>query len=104
MRFPIKPFAQHFDDRNAAGDARFVIKIRPEILGRGEQLLAMGRKQGLVRHDDRLALLQRAQRNFASRGRAADQLDNDVDARIIHDALPIGREQLRWNFDGPRLF
>ena len=74
-----KPFAQRFDDGNAAANARLVIKIRAVFFRGGKKLLAVRGQQCLVRSDDRLAEPERGQNHRPGDAGAADQFDDDVD-------------------------
>ena len=99
-----KTFAQRFDDRNAAANAGFVVKIRAVFFRRGEKFLAVRGKQGLVGRDDRFAELERGKNHCPGNGRAADQFDDDVHLRIVDDALPVGRHEgtREWDTDAAR--
>ncbi len=78
-----KTFAQRFDDRNAAANAGFVIKIRAEFFRRRKKFLAMRGKQRFVRGDDWLAEFERGQNNFTRDSRAADKFGDDLDFWIV---------------------
>ena len=88
-----KPFAQRFDDGNAAANAGFVIKIRAVFFGRGKQFLAVRGQQRLVGRDDRFAELERGENHRPGDARAADEFGDDVHLRVVDDALPVGRHE-----------
>ena len=88
-----QPFAQHFDDRDAAGDAGFVVEVCAVLLGDFKQLFAVRGEQCFVGGDDRFAQPQCVQDHFARGRGAAHQFDNQVDVRVLDDAGPIGRKQ-----------
>ena len=87
-----KPFAQRFDDGDAAAHAGLVIEVGPVLPGRGEQFLAVRGEQGLVGGDDRLAQLERGQDHRARQRRAAHQFRDDVHLRVVHHGPPVGRQ------------
>jgi len=88
-----EPFAQRFDDGNAAANAGFVIKIRAEFFGRGKQLLAVRGQQRLVGRDDRFAELERGENHRPGDAGATDQFGDDVHLRVVDDALPVQRHE-----------
>ena len=97
-----KTFAQRFDDGNAAANAGLVIKIRAVFFGRGKQFLAVRGQQRLVRRDDRFAQLERGENHRPGDGGAADEFGDDVNVRIVDDALPVGGHQRTRNRIRPR--
>ena len=92
-------FAQDFDDRNAAGNARFVIKIGAGILRGLEQLFAVRGEQRFIGRDDRFAELQCVQHQLARRGGAAYQFHDECNLRVVDDARPVRGQERGRNFD-----
>ena len=62
--------------------------------GGGEELLAMGREEGLVGGDDGLPVAEGGEDGLAGGGGAAHQLDDDMDGRVVHDGLPVLHEEV----------
>ena len=81
MRFAVKPFAQRFDDRNAAADRAFERDHHVLLARGGEDFVAVLGQQRLVRGDHVLAVRDRLQNELSRDAGAADQLDDDVDVR-----------------------
>ena len=83
-------FPQGADDRNAAGDARLKEKMPLVPERRLEKFRAASSKKCLVRGDDVLAVLQCGLDELEGLGRAANQLDDDIEIGIGHELAPIG--------------
>ena len=83
-------FAQGLDDRDAAGDRAFERDHHALGLRRRENFVAVGREQRLVRGDHMLAVGDRLQHQLARDAIAADQLDHDVDRRVVDHFPGVG--------------
>ncbi len=84
-------FAQGFDDRNGAADRRLEIERDVFAFGKRRKLAAMLGEQRLVGGHHRLAGRKRGfDRAFGRIARAADQFDEDIDARIARERDRIG--------------
>ena len=75
---------------------------RVVFLGKGKQLDAALGEQGLVAGDHRFFCAQRGGDNFKRISRAADQLDDDVHRRILHQLAPVGGKHFRRHFASGR--
>ena len=93
-------FAQDFDDRDAASDAGFVVKIRVVLLRGFEELLAVRGEQCLVRGDDRLAEAEGGEHRLPRGRRPAHEFDNEIDVGMIDDGGPVRGENAAGNGDG----
>ena len=88
-----EPFPERLDNRDTTRNARFVVEVGSILLGRFEQLFAVGREQRFIGGDHRLAQFQSRENYFTGRGRAADQFNHQIDVRIVNDAVPVSSEQ-----------
>ena len=77
-------FAQRLDDGNAARDRAFERDHHALPLRGGEDLVAVGGEQRLVRSDHVLAAVDRGEDQIFRDRDPADQLDHDVDLGIAH--------------------
>ena len=82
--------AQRLDDRDAAGHGGFERDHHALVAGGGEDLAAMHREQRLVGRHHVLAGGNRLQHQGARDAIAADQLDHDVDRRVVDHQPGIG--------------
>ena len=92
MRLPTNPSRSALMIGMPPAHARLVVEVRSGLAGRGEQLLAVGREQRLVRRDHRLAELQGGQNHLPRHRGASRQLGNEVNLRVVHDLAPIKRQ------------
>jgi hypothetical protein len=76
-------FTQRLDDGDATGHGRFEGDHHALLLGRGEDFGAMHGEQRLVGGNDMLAIGDGLHDHFLGHAIAADQLDDDVDFRVI---------------------
>ena len=90
------------DDGDAAAHAGLERDLSTSLLGRTHDLLAVRGHERLVGRDHVLARAQRAEHHIARHCGAADELDDDVDVRIVQDVAVILREEvLHAVRDGP---
>ena len=75
--------AQGLDDGDAAGHGGLEGHHDALLLGGGEDLVAVHGQQGLVGGDHVLAVFDGGQHQFLGHGVAADELDDDVDVRVL---------------------
>ena len=80
-----EPFAQCFDDRDAAGHCGLEGHHHALLLRRREDLVAMRCQQRLVGGHHMLAVIDGRKHQFAGYAAAADQLDHDIDVGIGDD-------------------
>jgi hypothetical protein len=99
-----QPFAQGFNDRNAAADRPFERHHHVFLLCRREDLVAVLREQRLVRGDDMLAVRDRSQDQLLGDAGAADQLDDDVDVGMVDHLAAASRHDGPLTDDTPCLF
>ena len=85
---------ERVDDGDATADAGFERDLLACALGRLHDLLAMGGHERLVGRDHVLARGERVEDHVACHRGAADQLDHNVDAGIVHDVSVVLREQV----------
>ena len=76
--------AHRLDDRDAAGHRRLEAHHHPPLARGGEDLVAVAGDQGLVGGHHVLAVGDGPEHQFKRRGVAADQLDDDLDLRVVH--------------------
>jgi hypothetical protein len=80
-------------DRNATGDGGFEMDRCVHFAGKSEEFHAALGEQGLVPCDDGFFRAQGRGDDFVGIRRAADELDDDVHRRILHQGTPIGGEK-----------
>ena len=85
---------ERVDDGDATADAGFERNLLACALGRLHDLLAMGGHERLVGRDHILARGECLEDHVACHRGAADELDHDVDAGIVHDVGVVLREQV----------
>ena len=85
--------AQRPHQRDAAGDRCLEQEVASRGVGRAEDLGTDVREQLLVRGDNRLAVLECREDQLARRLDAADDLDDEVDRRILDDFRGVAGEQ-----------
>ena len=85
---------ENADDRNAAADRRAEVDVNPVRLRRVENLLAVLRKQLLVRRHDALLRIESIKNELLRNARTADRLDDDLDFGIGNRRGRIGRQDL----------
>ena len=78
-----QPLAQRLDDRDPPRNRGLECYRHALVLRSGEDLIAMQGDQRLVGRDHVLAVRDRLHDQFAGRRIAADQLDDDIDFRIV---------------------
>ena len=81
------------DERDRRGDRRLEAQLSLRELGRLVERVPLLRDELLVRRDDVAAALERGEVQVARRRRAADDLDDDVDVRILEQPERIGRDR-----------
>ena len=86
------------DDRDRAADAGFVVQARAGLLCHLPQFVKMKGKRHLVRGDNGLAVLQRAQHHGRGRLFAAQEFADDIDLRILQDIVLISGQHLIRHF------
>ncbi len=90
-----KAFANRLDHRDTASH-RSLERDDDALFARlGEDLVAVHCDQCLVRSDHMLAILDGLEHQFLGYRVAADQLDNDVDFRVVHDIEDVGGDRGR---------
>ena len=82
-----KRVLHRIDDRDAAAHARLERDLPVRLCGSSHNLFAVGGHERLVGCDHVLAGAQRFQHHVLGNGRAADELDDDVDRGIVHDVV-----------------
>ena len=90
---------QRPEQRDAAADRRLEEEVDAVGLGRLEQLPAEVGQQLLVGRDDRLAGGERGEDERAGRFDAADDLDDEVDGRVVHDLVGVMGETVGGEVD-----
>ena len=82
------------DDGDAAAHAGLERDLLARFLGGAHDLLAVRGHERLVRRDHVLAGTESAQHHVARHGGAADELDDDVDVRVVQDVVEVLREDV----------
>ena len=77
-------FTDRLDHRDTTGYGGFEGDDHAFLAGTGEDLIAVHGDQRLVCGDHMLAVVDGLEHQFMGQGVAADQLDNDIDFRVIH--------------------
>ena len=95
--------AQGTDEGDAPGDRGLEEKVDAVGVGDGEQLRALGRQQGLVGGDHRLAVGEGLGHQVVGGVDAAHELDDDVDGRVVDHRVRVVGEVRRGEVDGPGL-
>src|SRR5262249_19426557 len=88
-----EPLAQRFDDGYAATDRTFERDHDVFLPGCREDLVAVLREQRLVCCDDVLAAGECLEDQFLRYAGAPDELDHDVDIRVVDHFVGIGRDR-----------
>ena len=91
-RLAAQALAQRADERDAAGDRGLEQQVDAGVVGRGVELGADVGEQLLVRRDDGLALRERGGDELAGRLDPADDLDDEVDRRVVDHAVRVPGE------------
>ena len=86
-------FAQGFDDRNATGDAGFLVEISTGLFGGSEEFGAVGGEKGFVRGDDSFAAFEGGENDDLGDTGAADEFGDDLNLGIFDDIFPIESHQ-----------
>ena len=85
---------QRLDDGDAAADAGLEAHFQVLLARQAHDLFAVRCHKRLVGGDHVLAGVQRTQHDVARNGGAADELDDDVDFRVVQDVVEIVCEQV----------
>jgi hypothetical protein len=88
-RLAAQALAQRADQWDATSDGGFEQQVDTGAVGCCVQLGADVRQQLLVGGDDRLAVRQRGRDQFSGRLDAADDLDDQIDARVGHHSVRV---------------
>ena len=89
-----KAFANRLDHRDTASHRSLERNDDAPFARLGEDLVAVHSDQCLVRSDHMLAILDGLEHQFLGYRVAADQLDNDVDFRVVHEIEDVGGDRV----------
>jgi len=92
-------FLQGLDDGDASGDGCFEVNRGVVFLGESEKVGATLGEKGFISGHDRFSGLKGGRDEVEGGVGSADELDHDIDGRIIDDLHEIGGEELGWSLD-----